>query len=96
MNAFKRLAAAGALCACLAPTTIVTAQDTDQYKVMYTLKLETGKTVEMPFNFVIGYPSCLQAKKKVEVGKVIPRGVLVTADGKSPSATIVSAKCVLL
>ncbi len=95
MSTSRYLAATVGLLACLGAASAATAQDTDLYTLVYTLQLETGKSVEMPFNYITGYPACLHAKKKVEVGKVIPRGVLVAAGGASPSATILSAKCVL-
>lgn len=89
------LISAGAVCACLLAVPTAFAQDNDIYDLVYTLKLDTGKQIEMPLGIYTGYPDCYRAAKKVEIGKVIPKGTLVEANGNSPSATIVSARCVV-
>lgn len=84
-----------ALYACLLVASPAWAQDNDVYDLVHTLKLDTGKQIEMPLGIYTGYPDCYRAAKKVEIGKVIPKGVLIEANGNSPSATTVSAKCVI-
>jgi hypothetical protein len=87
------LVGAGALFACfsaLAPSAV----QADDFVLKITVKSENGKVAEMPTLPGGNYTQCQKAKKNNEVGKVIPRGVLVSPGGKSYAATIIAVKCV--
>jgi hypothetical protein len=63
------------------------------YNLVLTAKLENGRTIDLPAFPISDLMHCLREKKKTEIGRKFPRGVIVTPDGKSPSGTIVAARC---
>lgn len=64
------------------------------YDLMVMHKFEDGSLAEVPFNLAIDFFDCLQAKKKVQIGRKFPRGLLIGADGRSLGGTIIGARCV--
>ena len=84
---------AGALCACLSALVPSTVQ-ADDFVLRITVKSENGKVAEMPTLPGGNYTQCQKAKKNNPVGKVIPKGVLVSPGGRSYAATIIAVKCV--
>jgi hypothetical protein len=66
----------------------------ERHTLVLTHRLETGEQFDMPSVRYAEYFDCIRAKKKVEIGRVVPRGLIIGADGSSPSTTILGAKCV--
>ena len=64
------------------------------YDLMVMHKFEDGSLAEMPFNLAIDFFDCLHAKKKIQIGRKFPRGLLIGADGRSLGGTIIGARCV--
>ena len=89
----KALMLAGATFACLSALFPATAQ-AGEYNLVLTMKSENGQQFEMPMPSG-DYSECYRDKKKQEIGRVIPRGVLISPGGKSYAATVVGARCVL-
>jgi hypothetical protein len=65
-----------------------------QHQLYWILELETGKTIDMPF-LSFERAECLREAKRVEIGRKIPRGMLVFPGGKTYAATMIGAKCVM-
>lgn len=84
---------AGALFACVSALS-PSAVQADDFVLKITVKSENGKVAEMPTLPGGNYAQCQKAKKNNPVGKVIPKGVLVSPGGKSYAATIIAVKCV--
>jgi len=66
----------------------------ERYTLVYTLLSESGQQFEMPGIPYDEYFDCNRAKKRVKIGDEISRGVIISADGISRSATIQGARCV--
>ena len=73
------------------PTAALAAND---YDLMVMHLLDDGQQGEMPNYLGIDFFDCLHAKKKVQIGRKFPPGLLIGADGKSPGGTIIGARCV--
>ena len=85
---------AATLLACSSAVLPAAAKGGFQHQLFFTLKLETGETIDMPF---LSYErsECLREAKQVEIGKEIPRGALAFPGGKTYAATMMGAKCVM-
>ena len=69
------------------------AEDTQRYILDVTKQSETGVIGHEIGGFFTGYSDCYRALKKLEIGRVTPRGLSISPDGKSYAWTTVSGRC---
>jgi hypothetical protein len=70
------------------------AAQAESYSLIVKSRSEVGQVIEMPHGYYTEYFDCYRSLKKLKVGTVIPRGILISAGGKSYSWTILSGRCV--
>jgi len=63
------------------------------YDLILIERMETGQVVDMPGFPMTDANSCWYAKDRVQIGRKIPRGTLIDANGRSYAGIIIGARC---